>query len=223
MNVRWSNDPSGNGSSSADPSTSSTRPPNRARACASIPGLWSRPVTRKPRPRSRSATRPVPVATSRTCPPSRGSRSTMKRRQRGSCPNERSAPIRSYRGPRGANSSCACRARVCSADIALSWHGGPGGRARADRGVGRGHGGRPPTGRGAPCRAIGGRAAICLRLRGRRRCQGMARARRRRTGRPGTTRRPRRRLDRGALRGRRGGGVPGRPRRAPRRSSWPSA
>ena len=56
---------------------------------------------------SRSATRPVPVATSSTLPPSRGMCETIALRQRGSWPKERSAPSRSYCGPRGAKSSIA--------------------------------------------------------------------------------------------------------------------
>ena len=77
------------------------------RARASICALWSTPVTRNPRRTSSAATRPVPVATSRTWPPSRGSRETRKRRQSGSCPNDSAAPTRSYDGPSGANSSLA--------------------------------------------------------------------------------------------------------------------
>ena len=78
-------------------------------------------MTRKPRSRSAAATSPVPVATSSTWPPSRGSVATRNRRHRGSWPNERSAPTRSYLGPSGAKSAFAWARR---SDTALSWHGG---------------------------------------------------------------------------------------------------
>ncbi len=183
MKVRWSKEASGNGMASADASTRSTRSPKRVRAPASMPGLWSSPVTRKPRARSASATSPVPVATSRTCPPSRGRRSTMNRRQRGSWPNESSAPIRSYLGPSGANSSCAWRLRAEPADIGLSWHGGPRRGAPADRVGGRAARRRTPADGRARDGARSGRPALPVLVRGRGGRPVVGRARRGRHGR----------------------------------------
>jgi hypothetical protein len=97
VNVSASKLASVNGSDSACPSISSTRvdiaapepPPavKRARAIASICGLWSMPTTEQSaRASSSAATMPVPVATSSTRWPARGAAAlTSALRQRGSC------------------------------------------------------------------------------------------------------------------------------------------
>ena len=214
MNVRWSNDASGNGSSSADASTSSTRPSNRSRARASIPGLWSRPVTRYPRssralgdePRARRDVEHVPAVG----------------REPG---DEEPPPARVLPEREGRAHAVVGRAErreqrpgmaASLGHTALSWHGGPRGRPRAHRGGGGGARRRErPAGVLATEPADGLRIYVCafeaadgertwLALDGEGEPVGDA------------ARRAGRGLDRRALRGRRGGGVPRRPRRAPR-------
>src|SRR5881394_966236 len=125
VKVRPSKASSGNGRLSALASTSRTSGPSRRRASASISGVTSTPTTAQPFCRiSSRATAPVPVATSRTVSPGPAStRETRNRRQRGSCPNERSDAYRSYVGPNGAKSA---RADTASAIPAESMLGGVG-------------------------------------------------------------------------------------------------
>ena len=72
---------------------------SRRRATASISGLWSSPVTRKPR--REALLRRAPCRWRRRARDRRrGNPGARKRRQRGSWPNESNAPTRSYEGPR---------------------------------------------------------------------------------------------------------------------------
>ncbi len=121
--MRWSNDASANGSDSADASTSSTRwSKRRPGACASISGLWSTPVTRKPRRTSSAATSPVPVATSSTWPPSCGRREARNRRQRG--------PGRTREPRRPGRTTARAARRASERQLAWAYSGRRGARGR---------------------------------------------------------------------------------------------
>src|SRR5256885_6977973 len=100
VKVRWSKDSSGKGNASARARTSGICP-SRATAAPSMSALRSRPTTwQRYLSAIARATRPVPVATSSTASSDpASSNETSRSRQRASCPNERSAPARSYVAP----------------------------------------------------------------------------------------------------------------------------
>ena len=186
----------------------------RARPAASISGALVDPDDRP----ARAAGEPdrdrrrFPLATSSTRAGAAVDARDEERRQRGSCPNESSA--RSGRTSARAARRARARARLGRPrpQASLRLARGADGRPRADR-----------AGRGAVCRAGRARrrhprrgaarpaaASISSRTRRRRRAR-LARARRGRPARRRAGGRPRGRLDRGALRGRRGDGGRRRP------------